>query len=519
MTEKNKKVILLILDGWGVAEPSGGNAIYSARTPTLDSLEKTYYSTSLQASGIGVGLLWGQEGNSEVGHMNLGAGRIVFQYLPRIIESIRDGSFFENKAFTRSMEFVKRNNSTLHIMGMLSSGSVHNYIDHTYALLDMAKRNNVENVVLHVFTDGKDGSPEEGAKFIQNLQSRLDKDGIAKIGTVAGRAYAMDRNNRWELTRQAYELMTQGEGEKIQDVPAYIESSYKNGKTDVDIPPAVVTDDNGKPIGLVGEGDALIFTNFREDSARQITKAFVMPDAKFSYFPRKKISGLFFVGMTLYQEGLPVEVAFPPPEIKNPLAKIIADAGKKQLHVAETEKYAHVTYFFNGENERPYNEEERLLIPSMGTPHYDAAPEMQVYNITQKVLENIEDYDFILINFANADMLAHTGKFDAAVEGIEAIDANVSTLVEASKRFNFSLLITADHGNAEQMRELKTGRAITRHSTNPVPFYLVDPAFPRTVYDPLYKRKATGVLADVAPTVLKIMGIDIPPEMTGKPLV
>ncbi|MDX1608235.1 MAG: 2,3-bisphosphoglycerate-independent phosphoglycerate mutase [Candidatus Spechtbacterales bacterium] len=513
-----KKVILLILDGWGVAAPSRGNAIYKANTPTIDTIEKSYFMSSLQASGIGVGLSWGQEGNSEVGHMNLGAGRIIFQYLPRIVESIRNGAFFKNKALKGAVDFVKRNNSTLHLMGLISTGSVHSYIDHLYALLDMAEQNNIERVVIHAFTDGKDGGPKEGANFIKHLQMRLNKRNAGKIGTVVGRAYAMDRNNSWELTEKAYNLLTKGVGKQISDPAQYIENSYNNGKTDLDIEPAVVTE-GGKPVGLVQEGDALVFFNFREDSARQLTRAFVLPNARFDHFEREKIANLYFVGMTMYEEGLPIEVAFPPPKINMPMTEVISKAGLKQLHIAETEKYAHVTYFFNGEIEEPFEGEERMLIPSMGTPHYEKAPEMQAYNITQKVLENIENYDFFLINFANADLLAHSGNFNATVKGIEAMDANISSLVEIAKKYNISLVITADHGNAEEMMNLKTGETITKHSINPVPFYIVDEAFQTLNADNLYTQAPKGVLADVSPTILKIMGVDIPDIMTGQPLI
>ncbi|MEX0877878.1 MAG: 2,3-bisphosphoglycerate-independent phosphoglycerate mutase [Candidatus Spechtbacterales bacterium] len=519
MQNSNKKVMLVILDGWGIAGPTAqGNAIYKANTPTINTLEKNYLAMPLQASGIGVGLPWGQEGNSEVGHMNLGAGRIVYQYLPRIVGAIRDKTFFKNKAFLGASDFVKRNNSTLHIMGLLSTGTVHSYIDHLYALLDFAKAQDISRVVLHVFTDGKDGGPKEGGNFVQHLQERLQKIGVGKIGTIMGRAYAMDRNSHWELTEKAYNLMTAGQGNIIQDPHSYIEECYSKNQTDLDIEPAVVHEGDS-PVGLIKEGDAVIFYNFREDSARQITRAFVLPEKDFTYFPRKKISNLYFVGMTQYQDDLPIEVAFPPPKIENSLAKVLADSGKKQLHIAETEKYAHISYFFNGENEEPNEGEERILVPSIGTPHYEKVPEMQAYNITQKVLENINSYDFFLINFANADMLGHSGSIEATIKGVEAIDANLSTLFEACKNLNIALVITADHGNAEEMMDKKTGQVVTRHSTNPVPLIIVDSGLERLNPGHLYEQSPKGVLADVAPTILKIMGLDIPPEMTGQPLV
>lgn len=514
-----KKIILLILDGWGIAEPSGGNAISTAKTPALDNIEKNYFSTSLQASGMATGLPWGREGNSEVGHTNLGAGRIVYQYLPRITNAIRDGSFFKNKAFLGAVNFVKVNNSTLHLMGMVSSGTIHSYTDHLYALLELARQNNLQKVVLHIFTDGKDSSPKEGLADISNLQLRLQAQPEAKIGTIVGRVYGMDRNNNWQLTQKAYELITQGKGNTTEDPLQYIKNSYESGLTDFNIEPVVVQE-NGQPVGLVKKGDGLIFFNFREDSARQITKAFVAEDKDFQNFPRTKISNLYFVGMTDYQKGLPIEIAFPPPEIKMSLAETLSKAGKKQLHIAETEKYAHVTYFFNGEKDIKHAGEEHALIASRGAPYYEKEPNMQVYAITENLYENISLYDFFVINFANADILAHTGDFEAAVKGIEAIDTNISGILELAKSQKATLIITADHGNAESMRDMKTGTIITRHTPNPVPFYLASEEYKAPKPNPpLYIVEPSGVLADVAPTILKLMGIKIPPQMTGKPLV
>ena len=517
MENNTKKVALIILDGWGVTEPSNGNAIYKAKTPTVNMIEKTYFSTTLQASGIAVGLPWGREGNSEVGHINLGAGRIVYQYLPRIVSSIRDGSFFKNEALLRAIKFVKRNDSTLHLMGLVSSGSVHSYIDHLYGLLELAKKKDVKKVVLHVFTDGKDGEPNEGAEFIQKLQDRLKKENLGKIGTIIGRAYAMDRNNKWDFTQKTYELLTNGIGEKITNIYEYLKNSYATDKTDMTIDPAVVYE-NGSPIGLIKSQDALIFFNFREDSARQLTRAFVLSDDEFDKFPRKKIQSLYFVGMTQYEIGLPFETAFLPPIIKMPLAEVLSKNKKKQLHIAETEKYAHVTYFFNGENEKRYEGEERMLCSSTGTPHYDKFPEMQADSIAQKFYENIDKYDFFLLNFANADMLAHSGNIKATIRGIEIIDANLSGILQVAQDKNITIIITSDHGNAEEMLNLKTGEIITSHSKNPVPIYIVGEKY-TTDSIPLYKKVASGVLADVAPTILKIMGLNIPPEMTGKPLI
>jgi len=516
----NKKSILIILDGWGVAEPSRSNAIASAKTPTIDYIEKKYFSTSLQASGVAAGLPWGREGNSEVGHMNIGAGKIVYQYLPRIVAAIRDGSFFKNETLLNMADFVKRNNSTLHIMGLISSGSVHAYIDHLYGLLEFAKKNEVKNVVIHMFTDGKDAGTKEAVGFVKILEEKFSKEQISiKIGTIIGRVYAMDRNGRWEYTEKAYNLITQGVGEKVEDPAKYIETSYNAGKTDFDLEPAVIHKD-GQPVGLVGENDALVFINFREDSARQLTKAFILPETEFYEFTRKKIKNLYFVAMTKYEDGLPMEVLFPPPVIESPFAKVLSENNKKQLHIAETEKYAHVTYFFNGENEKQYEGEERILVRTTGSPHYNEDPQMQVYNITQKLYENIDKYDFFLLNFPNADMLGHTGDFNAVVAGIEAIDANLSGILQIIKDKNINLFITADHGNAENMIDFKTGEIITSHTNNPVPFYAVGKDFENIGNPtPLYQREPSGLLEDVVPTILKHMDLPIPPEMTGKPLV
>ena len=513
MHEK-KKLIFAILDGWGLAPNSAGNAIAQARTPTLDSIERMYPSFSLQASGIAVGLPWGEEGNSEVGHLNLGAGRVVFQYLPRIEQAIRDESFFTNEAFKKAFSHVQKHNSTLHIMGLLSSGSVHSYLNHWYGLLEFAKRENIKNVVLHVFTDGKDSSPTDGAKFLEGLQMRIESLGVGRIGTVMGRAYAMDRNNRWDFTERAYALLTKGAGKTAKEASAYVAESYKQGVTDLDIEPAVITK------SPVSKNDALIFLNFREDSARQITKAFVLPDNEFVQFSRKKIENLLFVGMTEYEKLLPIEVAFPPPSIPNPLAKVLSDASYKQLHISETEKYAHVTYFFNGARERPFEGEERILIPSVGTPHYDRMPEMGSVNITQKIVENFDQFDAFVINYANADMLGHTGNMDAAIIGIEVLDNSINTLLQLSMKHNAYLCIVSDHGNAENMIDPRTGTPDTKHTDNPIPFYIVHPSLRISgVAEPLNTKAPDGILADASPTVLALLGIEKPKEMTGENLL
>ena len=523
------KVMLIILDGWGKASPSYGNAITSADTPTLDMIESSYPSLSLQASGIAVGLPWGEEGNSEVGHLNIGAGRVVPQYLPRIISAIRDGSFFENEALKNATHHVKKNNSSIHFIGLVSSGSVHSYIDHLYGLLDLAKREGIANVFLHIFTDGKDSPPQEAAKLIMQLDERLRAQGQGSIATIIGRVYAMDRNDNWQATQKTYDLLIKGAGEKISDPIKYIEDSYTNGTNDQYIEPAVINSN------FIKEGDAVVFFNFREDSARQLTRAFV--EDGFDKFPRKKLQNLFFVTMTEYLKDLPLSnVAFPPIYISATLSQVLSLNGKKQLHMAESEKYAHVTYFFNSLMEKPYPGEERFLVTSQGAPHYDQYPEMQAQKITDKALESIDSFDFMLINFANADMLAHSGNIQAAILGIQTIDKCVQRIIEA-KREDTTILITSDHGNAEEMLNLKTGAPKTKHTANPVPFYFIGPSTIRQAADrpkgaagQAYKKerrysfaslnkKPKGILADVAPTVLDVMELAKPKEMTGQSLM
>lgn len=518
MATKNKKVMLIILDGWGIAGDEEGNAIFQAKTPTIDMIERSYFSVPLQASGIAVGLPWGEEGNSEVGHMNIGAGFTVYQYLPRITGAIRDGTFFQNKALRDAIAHVQKYNSRLHIMGLVGSGTVHSSLDHLVALLELAQQNSVKEVVVHAFTDGKDSGKKEGRGIIEHLEQKLTNFSYPHVGSIIGRVYAMDRNNNWELTQKTYELLTGGVGHTITDTANYLETSYDNNITDYDIEPATI-EQSGVPIPHVSEDDALIFFNFREDSARQLTQAFITPDAEFTHFERTKLNNLFFVSMTEYSKKFPIAVAYPPPQVVNPLAKVVSDAGKKQLHVAETEKYAHVTFFINGEHEDPYPGEERILVRSEGGPHHENNPKMQAYTITQKFLENIEMFDFFLINLANADMLAHTGNLAAAIEGIEVLDANISALYEAAKKFDITLLITSDHGNAEEMLNPKTGSIVTKHTKNPVPCYIVGEEFRQTTYKPLLQQKPQGILADIAPTILKLLGLDAPAEMTGKPLI
>lgn len=505
------KVILIILDGWGVAPSGFSNAISQARTPTLRTIEQEYPSCVLQASGIGVGLPWGEEGNSEVGHLNIGAGSVVLQYLPRIIQSIQDGVFFQNKAFKAAALHVKKHASSLHFMGLVSSGSVHSYIDHLYGLLEFARRERIPRVYLHIFTDGKDSPPKEAAKFLRQLEIRLAILGPGKIATVIGRAYAMDRNENWQATQKTYELLTQGKGKTVSDAPSYLENSYQEGTNDQYIEPAIITPNTIK------DNDAVIFFNFREDSARQLTSAFI--EEKFLHFPRKKVGNLFFVAMTQYDETIPLSrVAFSPPSVPSPLAQVLEDQGKRQLRIAESEKYAHITYFFNGFREKPYRAEERILIPSFGTPHYEQHPTMQAPKITEKAVEHMAAFDFTLINFANADMLGHTGDMNATIQGIETIDECIKKIL-SSKDDETALVVTADHGKAEAMLDPHTRQVKTEHTINPVPFYLVQKEKRGRFTLNLTGQPTKGILADIAPTILALMELPIPKEMSGQSLL
>lgn len=517
-----KTIVLLILDGWGIAPPSEGNAIFKAKKPNIDFIEMNYPRSLLQASSISVGLMWGEEGNSETGHLNLGAGRIVYQTLPRIVISIRDGSFYRNDTFLKAIEHVKKNNSKLHLLGLISSGSVHSYIDHLYALLELSNQQNLKNVYLHLWTDGRDSPPNEAEKFLANLKLRLSALKFGKIATIMGRFFAMDRNQNWNRTQKAYECMTQGKGEKISDPIEYIRNSYKKNIFDEYIEPAIVINEQGQAEGIIDENDSVIIFNFREDRARQITKAFSLDE--FNAFPRKKIKNLFIVTMTEYEKDLPVNVAFRPLIVKNCLAEVLSNELKTQLHIAETEKYAHVTYFFNGGRELPFEKEDRILVPSLLASKFDRFPKMKTPEIASKIVNGLyqNKYDFIVANFANPDMVGHTGNLEATIEAIETVDKYIGELMQTILKRDDILIITADHGNAEEKINPLTGEIKTEHTINPIPFYLVGNKFQKkqSYKIPLYQEKeAQGILADVAPTILELMNLPQPSEMNGKSLL
>lgn len=506
------RVMLVILDGWGVAPPQVGNAIASARTPTIDRIANEYFATTLQASGIGVGLPYSEKGNSEVGHLNIGAGRIVHQYLSRITQELRNGLFYKNPEFLNALQHAQNNNSNVHIVGLFSTGNVHGSMEHFLGLLDVAQQHNFQNIVVHPFLDGKDGQQKEALQTLQTLTQHLQPFNAQLPATVMGRMYALDRNNNWNLTQKAYAALTNDQSvEHASDPLAYLKAQYANGRTDYDIEPAII---NSAP--RIQDNDSIICTDFREDSVRQLTSAFVAPNEQFNAFERKALRNIYFVAMTEYEKNIPIHVAYRPPVVDMPLAQVLSEAGLRQFHISETEKYAHITYFFNGENEKPYENEERVLIRSDKNPHYDTNPLMQSATIVQQTIQNLNNYDFYLLNLANADMVGHTGNFQAAIKGIEQIDAQVKILLDANKTAGITTVITADHGNAEEMINAQTGDIITHHSSNSVPFIVVGDAFKaRHPNKPLHLVKAQSILADVAPTILHIMGIEKPPQMGG----
>lgn len=506
MKISKRPTMLMILDGFGLSSATAGNAVATADTPALSAIFDRYPKTSLEASGLSVGLPEGQMGNSEVGHLNIGAGRIVYQELTRITKAVEDGTFFQNPALTAAMKHARKNNSALHLLGLLSDGGVHSHISHLLALLDMAKQKGLTKIFVHCFLDGRDVPPKCAGSYIESLQNHLDKLGVGQIATVIGRYYAMDRDKRWERLEKAYDAMTLGEGLTAATGCAAVDLAYEREETDEFVLPTVTG------AGTVEDGDAIIMYNFRPDRAREITRAFVDPN--FDGFNRKKaVSNLRYVCMTQYDASMPnVEIAFPPQKLENTFGDYIASLGLSQLRIAETEKYAHVTFFFNGGVEAPCKGEERILVPSPKVATYDLQPEMSAYEVTNRVLEQIakDKYDCIILNFANADMVGHTGVMEAAVKAVEALDKCVPKIAEAVLAKGGQILLTADHGNADCMID-DEGNTVTAHSLNPVP--LVHIAENPT------DLASGGKLCDIAPTMLDLMGLDIPPEMTGRSLV
>ena len=504
MAKLSSPVMLMILDGFGIGDSNDkGNAIARADLKNIPFLASHYPHTSLDASGEAVGLPDGQIGNSEVGHLNIGSGRIVYQSLTKITKDIREGRFFENPVLVKAMGEAKKHTGVLHLMGLVSPGGVHSSSTHIYALLKMAKQRGVPHVCIHAFLDGRDVPPQSAVSYLEELEQQIKQIGIGTIATVAGRYYAMDRDKRWERVEKAYTAIADGIGLKADSAVAAVQKSYERGENDEFVLPTVITGDT------VNEGDSVIFFNFRPDRARELTRAFT--DPKFAGFTRSKgCYALHFTTMTQYENDLPVAIAYEPNLLANTLGETLSKGGYKQLHIAETEKYAHVTFFFNGGREEPYEGETRILVPSPKVATYDLQPEMSAPEVTEKVIEaiNKDEYDMIILNFANSDMVGHTGIFAAAKKAVEVVDDCVGRIVTAMKKHNGLVLITADHGNAERMVDTVTGEPYTAHTTNRVPFILVSDTHKN-------EKLHAGILADIAPTMLTLAGISIPAEMTG----
>jgi len=515
-------VALIILDGFGVAPQSPSNAITSATTPYLNFLKENYPVVTLRASGEAVGLPWGEMGNSEVGHLTIGAGKILYQSLPRINRAISDGTFYSNKALENARAHVQQTGGKLHILGLFSPGGVHSHQDHGYALINWCENNNVPFAV-HAFLDGRDMPFDSGKDFIRELVTKL-KETKGILSSISGRFYAMDRDNHWDRTLLAYGACL-GAGQKVTDPLASIMTSYANAVYDEQFFPITVCDEQGNPLSPIQDGDSIVFFNFRADRARQLTKLFVLENLPAA--PHQVLHNIYMVTMTEFETGLPVEIMFPPESITMPLAKVLSDANKKQLHIAETEKYAHVTFFFNGGKEEPFPGEDRILIPSPKVTSYDVVPEMSAIKIADELIKNIARnyYDFFVVNFANPDMVGHTGNLNATIEAIEVIDEVLKRVVEAFLALDGTVFITGDHGNAEEKRNIISGEISKEHTTNPVPLYMIQRSwFGKNLPIPdagadLALVEPVGFLADVAPTILHCMHIPIPSEMTGSSLI
>ena len=523
ITKKNtaarKNTMLVILDGFGISESEYGNAIAQAHTPHLDWLFSRFPNTTIGASGLAVGLPEGQMGNSEVGHLNIGAGRVVYQELTKITKEIEDGSFFENKALTGAVERAKQNGRALHLIGLLSDGGVHSHISHLFALLDLAKRHGLTDVYVHAVLDGRDVPPRCAEQYIKALEDYMKKTGVGRIATIAGRYYTMDRDARWERVVLSYDAMTLGEGRKAASALNALAAAYERGENDEFVQPTVIASENGAesgcaatPAAVVSDGDSVIFFNFRPDRARQITRAFV--DSSFTGFARRQtLKDLCYVCMTQYDAEMPnVSVAFPPQSLNNTLGEYLSSLGLTQLRIAETEKYAHVTFFFNGGVETPNNGEDRILVPSPKVPTYDLQPEMSARAVTERVVEQIkkQTYDVIILNFANCDMVGHTGSMEATIRAVETVDSCVAYIIGALQENGGQMILTADHGNADCMLT-EDGSVVTSHSLNPVPVIVL------TNHD--VSLRSGGVLADLAPTLLDLMGLPQPADMTGESLI
>lgn len=538
-----KGVILIVLDGFGLAPPGPGNAIYLANPTNINSYFNSFPHTTLKASGQSVGLPAEEVGNTEVGHINLGAGRMVFQDLPRINMAIADGSFYKNPSFLKIKDHLNQTQGKLHFIGLVGEGAVHSSIEHLYALLFFAKENSIKNVFVHVITDGRDSPPKSGKEIVNQLEEKLTQNGVGKIASVMGRYYAMDRDRRWERTEKAYLTLTKGVGTTASTSSDAITNAYNQGKTDEFIDPTIMINEN-KPIALIEEGDVVVFFNYRIDRPRQLTKAFVLEhfeedaNKSFSFDPYEvkyhkthlptdvalsspfkrgpKIENLLFITMTEYEKNLSTEIAFPPISVQIPLGKVLAEKGIMQLRISESEKERFVTFYFNGQRETPFPLETRLIIPSPKVPTYDLKPEMASYEITTALLNNMRfmKYPFILVNFANADMVGHTGNIQSTIYAVKALDTCLEKIVDQALPLEYSVIITADHGNAEQKINPQTGEISTEHTNNPVPFIFLN-----SKYQGRSDKLPSGILADVAPTILYLLDISKPQGMTGRNLL
>lgn len=508
---KDKLAAIVILDGWGLGKDYEGNATLLANTPNFDRLKKNNPYTKLTASGEAVGLPDGQMGNSEVGHLNIGAGRIIYQELTRINKSIKDEDFFEKEEFNEAIDSAKEKGTKLHLLGLFSHGGVHSHSSHVYALLELAAKKDFKDVYIHAFLDGRDVPPKIGLFDIKELEEKIKEIGVGKIATVSGRYYAMDRDKRWDRTEKAYNVLVLGKGLEADSAESAVKNSYDEDVTDEFVVPTVIMED-GNPVTRIEDDDSIIFYNFRPDRARQLTRALV--DEDFEGFNREKLVKTKYITMTEYDKTIEnVKVAFKHQTYKNTLGEYISNAGKKQLRIAETEKYAHVTFFFNGGVEQPNIDEDRVLIPSPKVSTYDLQPEMSAEELKNKAIENLneKDYSLMVLNFANADMVGHTGDIESAIKAVEAVDKCLGEVVNELEKLNASVLITADHGNAEQMRDEQTGAVVTAHTTNKVPCIILGEG-DVSLHD-------NGILADISPTILDMLDMDKPSEMTGKSLL
>lgn len=525
MSFRPKPVVLVILDGWGIAPSGDGNPLSAAETPVLDELIATFPTVTVRASGEAVGLSYGEAGNSEAGHLTIGAGKVFHQAFPRVNLAIKTGEFFRNEAFIKACAHVKKKGSTLHLLGILSCGNVHGSDEHLHALLRLAKEQGVKDVVVHPILDGRDTIYNTGVEFLRTIVAKTEEYGVGRIGSVSGRYYAMDRDNRWDRVEKAYNAIV-GKGAKTAEDPvAAVEAAYAAQNFDEEFAPVTITS-GGHPVGAVKDGDAVIFSNLLPDRARQIAQAFTIPS--FGKFKRQHLNDLTFVTMAEYEKGTPAIPAFPPEVVTTCLAKAVSDAQLKQLHIAETEKYAHVTFFLNGLREEGFPGEARVIIPSPRVSSYDQAPEMSAPKIAERIVKEVRAgaYDVIVANFANADMVGHTGSFEATKKSAETIDACLGQVCNSVLPLGGVIVVTADHGNGEEVINLQTGEVDKEHSANPVPFLVVGEewrgqASPsgEAVGGDLSLLPPAGSLADVAPTVLKILGVEQPPEMTGSPLI